>query len=452
MKYSLLCFITLLVLSACRTSDSNSLDPAFPCTDGLAAGIYPCDGVDLFATISPEELGGVRLNDIWGWTDPVTGKEYALVGLTDGVSFVDVSDPNNPVVVGKLEESDITAKYKPIAFEEAYPACTMGIGDTEAAKTLTQGSTWRDLKVFNNHAFVVADAQPHGVQSFDLTRLRDVEEIPAVFTEDALYDGLASAHNITINESTGFAYVSGVTRAEQCGSRQETGLHILDLNDPKNPAFAGCYFDPETEIPGTLSAGNGYIHDTQCIIYDGPDQEHQGREICFSSAEGAVVITDVSDKTAPATIGFSGQSEMQYSHQGWLTEDRNYFLMNDELDEPNLGRTTKTYIWDVSDLEDPSFVGYYDHETRSIDHNLYIRDNKMYATNYTSGLRILELTDPGSLDLRLSGFFDTQPDRQTSDPRARGFTGTWSNYPFFESDIIIASDITDGLFILKESR
>lgn len=417
---------------------------AFPCEDGLANGIYPCENVGLFAHLTVEELGGNRVNDIWGWTDPQTGTEYALVGLFDGVSFVDISDPNNPIVVGKLNESSVATKLIGPDAEEAFPACTFGIGDSPAAKNVVQGSTWRDVKVYQNHAFVVSDGQLHGMQVFDLTRLRDYDGTTLVFEEDAFYDEFDNAHNIAINEATGYAYAVGVTSAEICGSRNGTGLHIIDINTPKNPTFAGCFIDPETEIEGSLSAGIGYIHDTQCLNYEGPDNDHQGKEVCVSSAEGSVVITDVSDKSNPTTIGFSGVTGMQYSHQGWLTEDQRYFLMNDELDETRLGRNTRTYIWDLVDLDNPEFLGYYTHETPTIDHNLYIKDDVVYQSNYTAGLRIFRTENLQNLELDPIGFFDTQPTDET-----KNYSGTWSNYPFFESGVLVVSDINDGLFILQ---
>ena len=144
--------------------------------------------------------------------------------------------------------------------------------------------------------FVVSDGQIHGMQVFDLTRLRAFDGEFMQFKEDALYKDLGNAHNIAINEDSGFAYAIGVTQAETCGSRNETGLHIIDINDPKNPTFAGCYADSTTEFNSSFSAGIGYIHDTQCLDYNGPDDRYAGKELCFSSAEGAVVITDVSDK------------------------------------------------------------------------------------------------------------------------------------------------------------
>ncbi|RNC83292.1 MAG: choice-of-anchor B family protein [Balneola sp.] len=432
----------LVFVSGCKSDEG--IDASSPCEDGTASGTYSCENFDLYAHLSAEDLGGTRLNDIWGWTDPQTNKDYALVGLTDGVSFVDISDPNSPVVIGKLEESNINAKFKVVDPSEAYPACYLGIGTTEASKNIAEGSTWRDLKVFDDHVFVVSDGQAHGMQVFDLTKLRDYDGEFLTFTHDTLYDRFANAHNIAINEQTGFAYVVGITSSEICGSRQETGLHIIDINSPLNPSFAGCYFDPETELPSAVNVGIGYKHDAQCVNYDGPDSEYSGKELCFGSAEGAVVISDVTDKNNPTTIGFSGASEMQYSHQGWLTEDHTYFLMNDEIDEGNLGRNTKTYIWDVRNLETPTFVGHYTHDTPSIDHNLYIKDNIVYQTNYTSGLRAFRIGNLANAELIPLGYFDTHPENDNV-----GYSGTWSNYPFFKNDVVIVSDIEDGLFILK---
>jgi len=418
-------------------------DAPFPCEDGIASG-FNCENVDLFAQVSIYDLSGdsnrVFLNDIWGWTDPQTQKEYALVGLTNGTSFVDISDPENPVVVARLPESRLTAKFKQLTLDQ-YPACDLGLGTTERSKSITEGSSWRDLKVYDNHAFIVSDAQPHGMQVVDLTKLRDYAGEVLQLDHDALYDQFGPAHNIIINEETGFAYAAGVTQSELCGSRDESGLHMIDIRDPKNPEFAGCYID---STPGNYRIAPGYIHDAQCVIYDGPDSEHQGKEVCFNSAEGNVVIADVSDKGNPTTISFERQIDMQYSHQGWLTEDQSYFLMNDELDERNLGRGTKTYIWDVRDLDEPEFIGYFEHTTFSIDHNLYIKDNYVYETNYNSGLQILDASDIANANLNRVAYFDTQPMTDASN-----FHGTWSNYPYFESGMVVLSDIETGLFIVR---
>lgn len=441
----------LLIQNGCKKESSSdnqiyklAIQEKYPCVDGLADAKYPCKNIGLFAHLTAEELGATQVNDIWGWTDPSSGIEYALVGVYDGLTFVDISDPNNPVVVGKLEEAEWAQKLTPDQIKELTPSCMFGIGNSEANKNTAMGATWRDVKVFDNHAFVVSDGQIHGMQVFDLTRLRQYNGAFLTFSEDAFYDKLGNAHNIAINESSGFAYAVGVTSGELCGTRDGTGLHMIDINDPKNPKFAGCYIDPETEFPNLINVGVGYIHDTQCVNYEGADQAYFGKELCFSSAEGTIVITDVTNKSNPATISYATHPDFRYSHQGWLTEDQRYFLMNDELDESNFGRNTKTFIWDVQDLDTPTFVGYYTHDTPTIDHNLYVRYNYVFESNYTSGLRVLTTGDLSKAELNPFGYFDTQP----LDDAVR-YRGTWSNYPYFESGVVVVSDIYDGLFILK---
>ena len=440
--------VTILVVLAFISCKKKSNAPAFACKGGVADIQYPCDDIHLLAVVKPQELQGlestdsptVRLNDIWGWTDPMTKKEYALVGLTNGVSFVDVSNPEKPIVIGKLDESNISAKFKTLS-DPNYEACTIGIGDTEQSKNIQEGSTWRDHKVFKDHLFIGSDAQAHGIQVFDLTKLGAYEGTFLEFEEDALYTGLANSHNVVINEETGFAYAVGATNAEVC---ETGGLHIIDINDPKNPVFAGCYSDT---TPPRRRSNSAYIHDAQCVNYVGPDSDYTGKEVCFSAAERSLVIADVTDKADVTTVGFASSPSMSYAHQGWLTEDHKYFLMNDELDEFNLGRTTKTYIFDVSDLSNPTFVNFYEHNTESIDHNLYIKGDYVYASNYVSGLRVMRMNDISSAELEEVAFFDSEPNIY-SNPNQQ-FNGTWSNYPFFESGVIIMSDINRGLFILQ---
>jgi choice-of-anchor B domain-containing protein len=383
--------------------------------EGGNADQFPCENVDIVSFLPVQEIGGGRgaeTNDVWGWTDPQTGREYALVGRTDGTSFIDITDANRPVYLGDLPK-------------------TPG----------SRANSWRDIKVYQNHAYVVADgAFDHGMQVFDLTRLRNVANAPATFEADALYEGIASAHNIVINEETGFAYAVGANSGgETCGG----ALHMIDIREPKNPRFAGCFADERT---GT--AGTGYSHDAMCIVYDGPDREHAGKEVCFGSNETALSISDVSDKANPRPISIADYPNVGYSHQGWITPDHRYFYMNDEGDEANAvqaGRPmtgTRTLIWDVEDLDDPIMVKEHFGEAATIDHNLYIRDNLMYQSNYVSGLRILDITDP--LNPREVGFLDTVPwsDEVT-------FDGSWSNYPFFASGTIVVSSGKEGIFFLK---
>jgi choice-of-anchor B domain-containing protein len=331
------------------------------------------------------------------------------VGRQDGTSFVDVTDPENPVLVGQLPK-------------------------TEGAP----GSTWRDIKVYKDHAFIVADgAEDHGMQVFDLTRLRSASNAPVTFTPETTYHNMHSAHNIVINEDTGFAYTVGNSAGgEMCGG----GLHMVDIRDPKNPQFAGCFSDPTTGRSKT-----GYTHDAQCVLYHGPDEDYRGREICFGSNETALSIADVTEKSSPHAIAMAEYPNVGYTHQAWLTEDHRYLFMDDELDEMNgLVDHTRTLIWDVSDLDDPILAKeFFNPNTISSDHNQYVVGDKVYQSNYVTGLRVLDISD--IQETHEVGFFDTVP-YGTDGPR---FDGSWSNYPFFKSGVIVVTSGDEGLFLLK---
>ena len=382
------------------------------CGEDGSVGVFDCKDVELLSYMPPSAvtIGGARgvgFNDIWGWTDPETGREYALLGRNTGTSFVDITDPVNPKLVGDLPR-------------------------TKGA----QPSLWRDIKVYDNHAFIVSEARNHGMQVFDLTQLRGVGDAPATFEQTAHYSGIGSSHNLVINEESGFAYSVGTGGSgETCGG----GLHMIDIRDPRNPAFSGCYLDSQV---GAVERG-GATHDAQCVNYKGPDSRYEGREICLSSNGGHLSIADVTDKTAPTNIAIGKYPNTGYTHQGWLSEDHRYFFMNDEADEGRLVPRTRTIIWDLAELDAPFVLREFLGSTEATDHNLYVKGNFVFESHYKAGLRILDVTDPANpVEV---GYFDTAP----YTPNTPGFAGTWSNFPFFPSGTIIVSGMQEGLFILK---
>jgi choice-of-anchor B domain-containing protein len=363
------------------------------CEDQLAAG-FACHNVDLLAQLPLAIFGARSANDVWGWTDPETGREYALLGLDIGTAFVDVTEPDAPVYVGLL-------------------------------RTHSNNSLWRSIKVHADHAFVVSEAPSHGMQVFSLTRLRGVASPPVQFTADARYAGFGRAHNVVIDEATGFAYAVG---SNSCSG----GLHMVDVRAPLAPVFAGCY------------SADGYTHDAQCVVYAGPDAQHRGREICLASNEDTVTIVDVTQKSAPRLLSRTGYAGRGYTHQGWLSEDQAFFLVDDEFDERDFGHPTRTWVWDVSDLDAPRLVGAHDAQTASIDHNQYVLGSHVFQANYTSGLRVLRMGDLSRLELAEIASFDTVPENDS-----RVYAGAWNNYPYFASGIVVVSDIQRGLFVLE---
>lgn len=357
-----------------------------PCEGGMANG-YPCSGYDLQAKLFLAEMGAADGNDSWGWTDPQDGKEYAIVGLDNGTAFIDISNPNSVVYLGKLP-------------------------------THTSPSIWRDIKVYNNYAFVVSEAGGHGMQVFDLTRLRNVANPPETFTEDAHYDDFGNAHNIVINEDTGFAYAVGT-------STFNGGPHFIDISNPLNPTSAGGY------------SASGYTHDAQVIVYDGPDTDYTGREIYFGSNEDQVVILDVTNKNNPQLISTINYGSVGYTHQGWLTEDRNYFLIGDELDELDFGFGTRTIVANVENLDGPYFFFQYFGNINAIDHNGYVVGNTFYLANYSGGMRAIDISDIANQNMQEVGYFDTYPSNNDAN-----FHATWNVYPFFASRNIVISGET----------
>jgi choice-of-anchor B domain-containing protein len=370
-----------------------------PCDNGMA-GIYPCLGYDLLAKISLETFGSEAANDNWGWVDHESGKEYVLSGLDDGTAFIDISDPKNPIFLGKLP-------------------------------TATTVSPWRDIKIYKNHAFIVSEAPEHGLQVFDLTRLRLIDEFQ-IFTSDTRLTDFGNAHNIWINKESGYAYVFG-------SELYQGGPLFINITNPKNPQVEGGYAD------------DSYTHDAHIVTYDGPDNQYKGREILFgSNSDGGennkIIIVDITDKSNPIRINSITYTNGGYTHQGFLSEDHRYFFLGDELDELQYGAPTQTRIFDLNSLSNPTLHMNYFGGVNAIDHNGYVKGDEFYLASYTAGLRVLDISQVQNKYVTEIGFFDTYP--SNNNPK---FNGVWNIYPFFESGVIAINDIDSGLFLVKAS-
>ncbi len=398
-----------------------------PCINGFAnygGKSYPCNGLTLQSYISSATMGANEAHDSWGWTDPQSGKEYAVVALDNGTSFVDISNPTSPKYLARLN-------------------------------TQVGSSLWRDVKIYKDHAFIVSDANGnHGMQIFDLRRLRTLTGNPvANYTKsqtdgNLFWDGTGSnrkgsAHNIVINEATGYAYILG---SQGFNSGGPIVVKLDNNNDgiPDDPVIVNLY--------PTL----GYCHDAEVVIYDGPDPDHQGKEIMVGAFSGnnKVNIIDFTNKANPTLISSVTYADKFYTHQGWFTEDKKFFIAGDEVDEESAGFNTRTLVFNVEDLDNPYLAYTHYGATPAIDHNGYVRGNRFYLANYAAGVRIMRvdgLYDP-SPSMTEINYFDTYPTNNNA-----AFNGTWNVYPFFESGNIIASGFGNesingdgGLFVIKD--
>ena len=321
------------------------------------------------------------------------------MGVSTGTSFIDISNLETPKIIGFLP-------------------------------THTVSSSWRDIKTYGNYAFIVSEASGHGMQVFNLMKLGSTSSdlSPITFTEDAHYDGFGKAHNIIINESKGYAYAVGTNTFSG-------GPHFVDISNPLNPTAAGGY------------GNDAYSHDAQVITYNGPDSDYTGKEILIGSNQNVVVIVDVTDKTNPTQIATINYPNIGYTHQGWFTEDLNYFILGDELDERNFGGNTRNIVFNFTDLDNPSLHMDYYGPTTAIDHNGYTKGNDYYLANYSAGIRIIDITNISNETMTEIGYFDTYPSNDNA-----SFNGVWNVYPYFSSGNIIVSDINSGFYIVRKSE
>ncbi|MCP3905695.1 MAG: choice-of-anchor B family protein [Planctomycetes bacterium] len=357
--------------------------------DGGVPLEFDSDGVQLLSWLPISEFPGSHTasNDCWGYVSP-TGREYALLGLSAGTGIVEITNPGDPVIVEMIPGPQ---------------------------------SSWHDIKVFQNHAYVVSEAG-NGIQVIDLTNV----DFGVATLVNEITTGGSATHNVAINADSGRLYRTG-------GSGN--GLLIYDIGfNPANPTLIGSW-------------PTRYVHDAQIVTYtSGP---WAGKEIafCCSGLNGGSVETglDILDVTNPGNIITLGQliyANGAYSHQAWLSEDRQYLYLNDELDENGVLPTT-TFAIDVSNLASPFVAGTFTNGNQSIGHNLYVRGDLIFEANYRSGLRVFD-TSVDPLNPVEIAYFDTWiPDDNDN------FNGLWSNYPYFPSGVIIGSDIEKGLFVWR---
>jgi len=353
-----------------------------------ASAQYPADKVELLSHLGVLDFGASAGNDCWGYVSR-SGREYALMGLNNSMGVVEITDPRNPVILGTVPHSS---------------------------------STTGDIKVYRDYAYVAQE----GGGGIDIVDLSDVDNGNIRLVKRLTDNGMSRSHNIALNEESGYLYlaVGNINR----GALVAWNLH----QDPENPFIEGQY-------------GGNRSHDLHVVTYtEGP---YAGREIAFSFSEGrGVEIIDVTNKGDMFLMGSTTYPMLGYCHQGWTSADRRYLYADDEFDENQYGITTRTLVFDITDLENPKLVDTFTSGSTATDHNLYVRDGFIFEANYTSGLQIFNANvDPVSPPR--VGFFDTYPANDSP-----GYSGAWSNFPYFPSGNVIISDRSTGLYVVDPSE
>jgi choice-of-anchor B domain-containing protein len=392
--------------------EANAITAA-PCRNGKA-GLFACSGLDLLHWMKLPDFSTrpTSANDIWGFKDLNTGREYAIIGLRNGAAVVDVTTPRRPREIGTIPGPS---------------------------------STWRDMEVlqffdadagrWKAYAYCVSDAVVQGLQVIDLTGLPDSISLART---DMMFSSAHTIHMSNVNRSTGVALPGLRPYLFIEGSNLDHGaFRTLDVS---NPVFPVEVIKP--------SQGQQYAHDATSFVLTGAraaqcEAGHDPCEVYVDYNENTVDLWDTTDKKAPVRLSSTPYPGSGYTHSGWPTEDNLFLFVQDELDEINFGHNTVLRTLDISDVRSPFISNIWTGPTQAIDHNGYVKGSRFYFANYRRGVTILDVADPN--DPHELAFFDSFPGSDSA-----FFNGPWGIYPFLPSGTIVVSDIDRGLFILKE--
>lgn len=330
--------------------------------------------IALLGHLDYHALRGSDLSNLWGYADE-EGNEYALVGVngtlpnTGGLSVVDVTDPTDP---------------HEIAFVPSAP------------------SAWREIKVWNDHAYITTEAQA-GLLIVDLSPLPQSTTLPSTVFHG---NGWITSHSLFIDEH-GRLYIHGANRGNG-------GVIMYDLTqDPMAPMEVGIF-------------DTWYCHDSFA----------RGDTLYAAHINnGFFSIVDVSDPAAPVLLG-TQPTPNTFTHNCWLDDTGQYLFTTDEQPDSYVA------AYDVSDPTDIREVDRLqsDAGSNTIPHNTYWLHDFLVTSYYTYGVVIYDATRPG--DLIETGHYDTSPFM------GAGFHGAWGVYPFLPSGNLVVSDIEGGLYVL----
>jgi choice-of-anchor B domain-containing protein len=392
------------------------------CSGGMA-GTLPCERVDLLGHIAFNDLRTrpTVANDIWGFVDLNSGREYVITGFNTGSAVFDIGDPENPREVGFVGG---------------------------------QNSTWRDVKILQRYdtamarwrayAYVTTDATSDGLHVIDLSGL------PHAIERIAYASDFQSSHNLFLTNTdptTGLATNEHPQYLVLAGSNRNAGqVRAYSLDNPAAPALV-----QGDAIPDSFGAGDrSYAHDVASLtISDARVSQCPNAttacELLLDFNEQNIEVWDMSKVTTPQRLNPGRQEYPQrgYVHSGWPSEDGQYMFVQDELDERDFNMNTLLRVFSLADLTNPQLVGSWTGPTRAIDHNGFVRGNRYYMSNYSRGLTVLDISDPEAPVT--SGRIDTYPFGDGG-----GFVGAWGVYPYFPSGVIAVSDIDSGVYLLRD--
>ena len=341
----------------------------------------------------PAAPGGQNYSACWSYIHG-DGREYAVIGVnglsstTGGTAVYNVTNPAAPVQVGFIPGPQ---------------------------------SIWREFKSYRDWIYVVSEGFGAG-RGLQIIRMSDPDHPVLAATYTATF---VTAHTVAVDTARAILICNGTRTPDGLA----TGMRILALNDP------GIGASPESPVEITWWPGGTIPVSTDNYVHDSVPVGN--RLYCASIYPGIERVLDFSDPAAPAQIsawGYPGG----FTHNSWPDATGDFLYVTDEVK----GEPLK--IFDISNLIVPSLVGTVTSNPQAIIHNAHVRGSELYLSNYTEGIRVLDLSDPAH-----------PAEFAWADSYAGpsgGFCGVWEVAPFFPSGTVVAGDRNSGLYVYQVVR
>lgn len=332
-----------------------------------------------------EPTYGIKYQGVWGWKQQSTGKEYAILGASDGTYFIDVSNPATPVV----------CDYVPATH-----------GDL----------IWHEIKSYQNYCYIVSDdAAPNSFIIADMSYLPDSVHI--VKNDNVLFE---RCHTIYVDGDK--LYGGAVTGV---GSSFLYSMAVYDLSvDPANPTLIRTL---NQDYPSINYAHDMFVRNDTIYASCG----YQGLHIykLDSMFHEIGVLTSY--------------PEQGYNHSSFLTSNGNTLIF---MDEVPAGKAIKSL--DVSNMSNLTINEVFRSNLGNTPHNPYILGNDiLVAANYTDGIQIFNMSNPSGI--YCSGYFDTDTIvNYPTYPTSMTYHGCWGAYTDLPSGLVLAADMQNGLYVL----
>ncbi len=269
-----------------------------------------------------------RYNDVWGYAN--NGHEFAIIGSTEAIHILDVTDPTTPTEVQRIEGSD-------------------------GGFFLSH----RDMKVYQDYLYCVADeGSSSTLQIIDLSMLPDTAV--QVYSSNEF---VVTSHNMFIDTPQARLYIVG----------KGNKTTVLDISNPAEPVFMATYPQPGFQLP--------YVHDAYV-------ENNIGFMNCANSGLWMVDFTDAENPIVLGTM--TDYQEAGYNHSGWLSEDGQYYFLCDE----NHGSQIKVVnVTDPTDLKVEVLFSP-DLWENEIPHNCMVKDGLLYLSHYYDGMQVYDISNP----------------------------------------------------------